>query len=89
MRVPPAEGDDSAVAYPLYIVAATAAGSRVLPELDLFDPLTRGREFLNRRVWDRVAARLPDGARGELESIYEKHRTLSAADRQPPADPAE
>lgn len=89
MRVPPAEGDDSAVAYPLYIVAATAAGPRVLPELDLFDPLTRGREFLNRRVWDRVAARLPDGARGELESIYEKHRTLSAADRQPPADPAE
>lgn len=89
MRVPPAEGDDSAVAYPLYVVAATAAGPRVLPELDLFDPLTRGREFLNRRVWDRVAARLPDGARGELESIYEKHRTLSAADRQPPADPAE
>jgi hypothetical protein len=89
MRVPPAEGDDSAAAYPLYVVAATAAGPRVLPELDLFDPLTRGREFLNRRVWDRVAARLPDGARGELESIYEKHRTLSAADRQPPADPAE
>ena len=60
---------------------ATPAGPRVLPELDLFDPLTRSREFLNRSVWERVSARLPEGARGELESIYEKHRTLSAADR--------
>lgn len=82
MRVPPAPGDDSADAFPLYVVATTAAGPRVLPELDLFDPLTRGREFLNRRVWDRIAARLPDGARGELETIYEKHRTLSAAARE-------
>ena len=81
MRVPAAPGDDSADAFPLYVVATTAAGPRVLPEIDLFDPLTRGREFLNRRVWDRVAARLPDGARGELETIYEKHRTLSAAAR--------
>jgi hypothetical protein len=54
----------------------------VLPELDLFDPLTRGREFLNRKVWDRIATRLPDGAKGELEAIYEKHRSLSAADRE-------
>jgi hypothetical protein len=61
----------------------------VLPELDLFDPLTRGREFLNRRVWDRIAARLPDGARGELESIYEKHRNLSAAAREPRPKTAE
>lgn len=83
MRVPATPGDDSADAFPLYVVAATAAGPRVLPELDLFDPLTRSREFLNRRVWDRVAARLPDGARGELETIYEKHRTLSAAAREP------
>jgi hypothetical protein len=82
VRVPPAAGDDSADAYAMYVVAATAAGPRVLAELDFFDPLTRSREFLNRRLWDRVAARLPDGARGELESIYEKHRTLSAADRE-------
>jgi hypothetical protein len=82
LRLPPAPGDDSADAYPLVVVAATPAGPRVLAELDLFDPLTRSREFLNRRVWDRVAARLPDGARGELESIYEKHRSLSAADRE-------
>lgn len=81
MRIPATPGDDSADAYPLYVVAATAAGPRVLPEIDLFDPLTRGRELLNRRVWERLAARLPEGARGELESIYEKHRTLSAADR--------
>ena len=89
MRVPAAPGDDSADAFPLYVVATTAAGPRVLPELDLFDPLTRGREFLNRRVWDRVAARLPDGARGELETIYEEHRTLSAAAREPRPKPAE
>ena len=89
MRVPAAPGDDSADAFPLYVVATTAAGPRVLPELDLFDPLTRGREFLNRRVWDRIAARLPDGARGELESIYEKHRTLSAAAREAPPKTAE
>jgi hypothetical protein len=82
VRVPPATGDDSADAYAMYVVAATPAGPRVLAELDFFDPLTRSREFLNRRLWDRVAARLPDGARGELESIYEKHRTLSASDRE-------
>jgi len=40
-------------------------------------------------LWDRVAARLPDGARGELESIYEKHRTLSAADRERRQKPTE
>lgn len=82
LRVPPAPGDDSADAYPLVVVAATPAGPRVLPELDLYDPLTRSREFLNRRVWDRVSARLPEAARTELESIFEKHRTLSAADRE-------
>ena len=81
MRIPPAPGDDSADAYPLYVVAATPGGARVLPELDLFDPLTRGREFLNRKVWERLADRLPDGASGALESIFEKHRSLSAADR--------
>ena len=89
MRVPPALGDDSADAYPLFVVVATAEGPRVLPELDLFDPLTRGRDFLNRRVWDRIAARLPDGARGELESVFEKHRALSAADRGQRPPPAE
>lgn len=82
MRVPPVDGDDSADAFPLFVVVATDAGPRVLPELDLFDPLTRSREFLNRRVWERVDERLPAAARGELESIYEKHRTLSAADRE-------
>jgi hypothetical protein len=39
------------------------------------------RERLNKDVWDRISARLPEGARAELESIYEKHRSLSAADR--------
>jgi hypothetical protein len=73
----------------MHVVAATPAGPRVLAELDFFDPLTRSREFLNRRLWDRVAARLPDGARGELESIYEKHRTLSAADRERRQKPTE
>ena len=89
VRIPPAAGDDSADAYALHVVAATSAGPRVLAELDFFDPLTRSREFLNRRLWDRVAARLPDGARAELESIYEKHRTLSAADRERRPKPTE
>lgn len=89
MRVPAAPEDDSADAFPLYVVAATPGGPRVLPELDLFDPLTRGREFLNRKVWERLAARMPDGASGELESIYEKHRTLSAAAREQRPEPAE
>ena len=82
LRVPPPAADDSADAYPLIVVAATPAGPKVLPEIDLYDPLTRSREFLNRSVWDRVTARLPEGARGELESIYEKHRTISAATRE-------
>ncbi|TAE78650.1 MAG: hypothetical protein EAZ65_04640 [Verrucomicrobia bacterium] len=81
MRVPPVPGDDSADAYPLHIVIASDEGPRVLSELDLFDPLTRGRDFLNRRVWERIAARLPDGARGELEAVFDKHRALAAADR--------
>lgn len=89
LRVPPADGDDSADAYPLVVVAATPSGPRVLGELDLFDPLTRSREFLNRSVWNRVSARLPDGARGELESIYEKHRTISAAERERRPKPTE
>jgi len=81
LRVPPATEDDSADSYPLVVLAATPAGPRILPELDLYDPLTRSRGFLNKDVWARIDARLPEGARGELESIYEKHRTLSAADR--------
>ena len=89
VRVPPAAGDDSAHAYAMYVVAATPAGPRVLAELDFFDPLTRQRDFLNKQLWARVAARLPDGARGELESIYEKHRTLSAADRERRQKPEE
>lgn len=89
LRVPPAPGDDSADSYPLVVVAATPDGPRVMAELDLFDPLTRSREFLNRRVWERVAARLPEGARAELETIYEKHRTLSAADRERRPKPEE
>jgi len=89
MRVPPAPGDDSADAFPLYAVVTTPGGPRVLPEIDLFDPLTRAREFLNRKVWERVNERLPDGAREELESIYEKHRTLSAAAREPRPKTAE
>jgi hypothetical protein len=82
MRVPPAAGDDSADSFPLFVVVATGSGPRVLPELDLFDPLARGRELLNRQVWLRLAERLPDGAREELETIFQKHRTLSAAARQ-------
>ncbi|MCW1887573.1 hypothetical protein OKA04_22745 [Luteolibacter flavescens] len=89
VRIPPAAGDDSADAYAMHVVATTPAGPRVLAELDFFDPLTRSREFLNRRLWERVAARLPDGARGELESIYEKHRTISAADRERRLNPTE
>jgi len=89
LRVPPANGDDSADTFPLVVVATTSAGPRVLPELDLFDPLTRGRNLLNRTVWERIAARLPDGARGELEAIYEKHRTICAADRERHAKPSE
>ena len=89
LRVPPADGDDSADSFPLVVVVATAVGPRILPEIDLFYPLTRGREALNRSVWGRVAARLPDGARGELESIYEKHRTISAAARERRPKPTE
>ncbi|WP_193213747.1 hypothetical protein [Luteolibacter marinus] len=82
MRVPPEEGDDSADSFPLYLVVTTEKGPRVLPELDLFDPLTRSREFLNRRVWDRIDDRLPNGARTELEAIFEKHREVSASARE-------
>lgn len=89
LRVPPPAEDDSADLYPLIVVAATPAGPKVLPEIDLFDPLTRSREFLNRSVWDRVTARLPEGARAELESIYEKHRTISAATRERRPKPTE
>ncbi|WP_367870232.1 hypothetical protein [Luteolibacter sp. Populi] len=81
LRVPPPLGDDSANSYPLVLVVSTPAGPRILPELDLYDPLTDNRNFFNRVVWDRITARLPDGARSELEPIYEKHRTISAADR--------
>jgi hypothetical protein len=89
MRVPPAAGDDSADSFPLFVVVATESGPRVLPELDLFDSLARGRELLNRQVWLRLDARLPEAARGELETIFQKHRTLSAADRQLRPNPAE
>lgn len=89
VRIPTAAGDDSADAYALHVVAATPAGPRVIAELDFFDPLTRQREFLNRQLWTRIAGRLPDGARAELESIYEKHRTLSAADRERRLKPTE
>lgn len=83
LRVPPAPGDDSADAYRLIAIVATPAGPRVMPELDIYENLSqeRKRERMNGEVWDRISARLPEGARTELESIYEKHRSLSAADR--------
>lgn len=81
LRVPPMEGDDSADSYPMVVLATTAGGTRILPEINLFDPLTDNRGLRNRTVLERVGTRLPEGARAELEGIYEKHRTISAADR--------
>jgi hypothetical protein len=86
LRIPSREGDDSVDTYPLVIVVGTQNGARVLPEINLFDPPApregrSRRELLNRSVMDRVATRLPEAARGEIEAIYEKHRTISAAAR--------
>lgn len=81
LRVPPMEGDDSADSYPMVVLVATPEGPKILPEINLFDPLTENRGLRNRAVLERVGTRLPEGARAELEGIYEKHRTISAADR--------
>ncbi len=83
LRIPPMEGDDdSPDSYPMLVVANTPAGPRILPEIDLRDPLLSDtRVSLNRAVMERVAARLPEEARAELQTIYEKHLIISAADR--------
>ena len=85
LRIPSRDGEDSVDTYPLVIVVSSPKGPRILPEINLFDPPApregrSRRELLNRAVMDRVATRLPEDARAELQSIYEKHRTISAAD---------
>jgi hypothetical protein len=87
LRIPSRDGEDSVDTYPLVIVVSTPDGPRILPEINLFDPPApregrSRRELLNRAVMDRVATRLPEDARAELQAIYEKHRTISAADRE-------
>ena len=82
MRIPPVEGDDSADAFPLYLVVSTDGGPKILPELDFFDPLTRGRKRLNESVWKRIKKLLPAAATDELHPLYDEHLKLSANARE-------
>ncbi len=75
------------ISHPFHLVVATPAGPRILPEFELFAPLTRSREHLNSWAFKRVAELLPAEASAELKSLFDHHRELAAADRAASPDP--
>ncbi len=81
------ENSSGEISHPFHLVAATPDGPRILPEFELFAPLTRSREHLNTWAFKRIAGLLPAEASGELKTLFDHHCELAAADRAARPDP--
>ena len=66
--------------YPLYLIANTPEGSKVLLDVDLRHPTNRGRELLNTKTWKKIERNLPEDSLTNIKAIYKEHEKLSSAD---------
>lgn len=66
--------------YPLYLVANTEKGARILIDVDLRHASNKGRILLNRKSWDRLEEILPGKSLVALKDIFEEHLKLSDED---------
>lgn len=65
---------DGKPTFPLYPVIATAAGARILLEIDLAASGNRSRDFLNKTALDRLAKSSKPAAT-ELKKLFSDHQT--------------
>ncbi|MDP3851317.1 MAG: hypothetical protein Q8Q59_12490 [Luteolibacter sp.] len=65
---------DGKPVFPLYPIIDTAAGPRILIEIDLFAASNRSRDFLNKTALARLR-HLPPAATTELNQLFLKHQT--------------
>ena len=64
---------DGKFTHPLYPVIQTDCGPRILVEIDLFAAGKRGREFLNKAAFERLAKF--NSATSELQALFAQHQT--------------
>lgn len=77
IRHQPSEAKDPPT-FLLHPIIATPQGPRVMAEAILYNPDSRPRRFLNDRVWNRLAKKLPAATVDELRTLLEAHQALSA-----------
>lgn len=66
--------------YPLYLVANTAKGARIMIDIDLRHASNKGRELLNTENWNLLEQILPKESIDALKAIFEQHIKLSNKD---------
>lgn len=66
--------------YPLYLIANTEEGLRILIDVDLRHPSNKGRTLLNKKNWSKCEEILPMESIDDLKVIFEEHLKLSAKD---------
>jgi len=66
--------------YPMYLVVATSEGPRIVVDVGLRLATNKGREVLNRRVWERIEEQLEEPESALVRSLFEGHVEQSKTD---------
>ena len=66
--------------YPMYLVVATSEGPRIVVDVGLRLATNKGREVLNRRVWERIEGQLEEPESALVRSLFEGHVEQSKTD---------
>ncbi len=66
--------------YPMYLVVATSKGPRIVVDVGLRLATNKGREVLNRRVWERIEGLLEEPESALVRSLFEGHVEKSKTD---------
>ncbi|MBK1831489.1 hypothetical protein JIN77_12180 [Verrucomicrobiaceae bacterium R5-34] len=66
--------------YPLYLIAHTEQGGKIMLDIDLREATNRGRELLNAKTWRKLKQTLPESSLADIEKLFKLHSQLSRAD---------
>ncbi len=66
--------------YPMYLVVATSEGPRIVVDVGLRLATNKGREVLNKRVWERINVHLEEQESALVRSLFEGHVEQSKMD---------
>lgn len=66
--------------YPMYLVVATTEGPRIVVDVGLRLATNKGREVLNKRVWERIDAHLEEQESALVRTLFEGHVEQSKMD---------